>query len=147
MVDWTMSDDGLTLLLVVRGRDAAKITRWSCNTTGDTIWWGLTIGDKEHGIHQTLHEACRAARAALRLPSLTPPPQLLEEHGEPAAPPPSPGSDAAPPSPPDEFRTGRRVPRNVYRGDEPVFMAATDHQARELVALLNAGVAARRAGA
>lgn len=39
-----------------------------------------------------------------------------------------------------EFRVGRRVPRNVYRGDEPVFMAATEEEAAELVALLNAGL-------
>lgn len=40
------------------------------------------------------------------------------------------------------FRVVRRVPRNVYRGDALVFIAATEHEAAEMVALLNAGCAA-----
>ena len=41
------------------------------------------------------------------------------------------------------YRVGRRVPRNVYQGDEPLFMAATSEQAAELVAVLNVGAGAR----
>lgn len=41
------------------------------------------------------------------------------------------------------FRVGRNVHRNVYWGNELVFMAATDERARELVALLNKGQAAK----
>lgn len=47
--------------------------------------------------------------------------------------------------PKSDFRQGRRVARNVYHGDEPLFMAATDELAAELVLLLNAGAAALRA--
>lgn len=43
---------------------------------------------------------------------------------------------------PGEFRIGRKVPRNVYRGDLPLFMAATDEDAASLVELLNAGLRA-----
>lgn len=45
--------------------------------------------------------------------------------------------------PPLPFRVGRRVPRNVYWGNEPVFMAATEKLARELVELLNKGQEAK----
>ena len=38
------------------------------------------------------------------------------------------------------FRVGRQVPRNVYWGDEPMFMAATPELAAELVRLLNLGL-------
>ncbi|MGE8129071.1 hypothetical protein ACQKQD_19020 [Methylobacterium sp. NPDC080182] len=49
--------------------------------------------------------------------------------------------------PKSAFRQGRRVPRNVYRDDlEPLFMAATEEQAAELVAILNAGAAVLRSG-
>lgn len=47
--------------------------------------------------------------------------------------------------PTSDFRQGRKVPRNVYHGDEPLFMAATDDLASELVQVLNAGAAAIRA--
>lgn len=43
---------------------------------------------------------------------------------------------------PSDFRVGRRVPRNVYRGDTPMFMAATEAEAAEMVVLLNAGCTA-----
>jgi hypothetical protein len=46
--------------------------------------------------------------------------------------------------PKSDFRQGRRVPRNVYYGDEPLFMAATDELAAELVLILNAGAASLR---
>jgi hypothetical protein len=38
----------------------------------------------------------------------------------------------------EAFRVGRRVPRNVYEGDRPLFMAATAEEAARLVGLLNA---------
>lgn len=47
--------------------------------------------------------------------------------------------------PKSDFRQGRRVARNVYHGDEPLFMAATDELAAELVLILNAGAATLRA--
>lgn len=41
------------------------------------------------------------------------------------------------------FRVGRRVPMNVYWGNEPVFTVATEELARMLVELLNKGQAAK----
>ncbi|KQT59954.1 hypothetical protein ASG52_19710 [Methylobacterium sp. Leaf456] len=41
-----------------------------------------------------------------------------------------------------EFRVGHSMLRNVYRGDDGIFMARTEAEAAELVALLNAGRAA-----
>jgi len=35
------------------------------------------------------------------------------------------------------FRQGKRVPRNVYDGDEPIFVAVTAERAAEYVRLLN----------
>ncbi|MDX6805208.1 hypothetical protein [Terrihabitans rhizophilus] len=44
-------------------------------------------------------------------------------------------------TPPERFRQGRTAPRNVYDGDEPVFVASSTKKAAEYVALLNAGSA------
>lgn len=35
------------------------------------------------------------------------------------------------------WRVGRKVPRNLYRGDEPIAMLATPATAAAMVALLN----------
>ncbi len=35
------------------------------------------------------------------------------------------------------WRVGRKVPRNLYRGDEPIAMLATPETAAAMVALLN----------
>lgn len=40
------------------------------------------------------------------------------------------------------FRTGGRVPLNVYEGDRPIFQAHTPEDAERLVSLLNAGASA-----
>jgi len=45
--------------------------------------------------------------------------------------------------PPRQFRVGRRVPRNIYWGEEPMCMMATEALARQLVELLNKGQAAK----
>jgi hypothetical protein len=43
------------------------------------------------------------------------------------------------------FRTGTKVPLNVYDGDEPIFQAHSERKAAVLVAYLNAGVALHEA--
>jgi hypothetical protein len=45
--------------------------------------------------------------------------------------------DGAGPVQGPRWRVGRRVPRNLYRGDEPIAMLATPELAAEMVALLN----------
>lgn len=145
MLEWRISEDDRALVLIADGVPAAEISRWSFEG-GATAWWSVTVRGTEGPIADSLRQACCYVFDALDVPPIMPPGELLEEHGESAEPPAAPAPTAVTAGQPGVFRVGRHVPRNVYRGDEPVFMAATANQARELVALLNAGVDARRAG-
>lgn len=90
MVEWQISKDMASLILVADGVPAAEVSRW-CTPEGATLYWGVGVRGGGIEIPLTLREACARACELLDLPPHAPPGWLLAQHDaaeKPAAAPP-----------------------------------------------------------